>query len=312
MPKKIALLFAGQGAQSVGMGRDLAEQFSVAADLFRQADEILGRKLSEIAWSGPIEKLTKTSNCQPALYVHGLACFAALREVAGDLPIEGAAGLSLGEMTAHAAAGTFDFATGLKLVQRRGELMDEACAATSGAMAAMVGADENAVRALAADTDIDVANINAPGQIVISGERAKVEAAIAMAKEHGIRRATLLNVAGAYHSRLMETAYQKLGAALRHIPVLPPRFPVISNVTGLEAATPVEIRRTLQDQVTSTVRWVDCVERLAGLGCNFFIELGPGGVLAGLLRRTRKEVDVISVSEAESVRECAEKIVAQN
>ncbi len=312
MPKKIALLFAGQGAQSVGMGRDLAEQFSVAADLFRQADEILGRKLSEIAWSGPIEKLTKTSNCQPALYVHGLACFAALREVAGDLPIEGAAGLSLGEMTAHAAAGTFDFATGLKLVQRRGELMDEACAATSGAMAAMVGADENAVRALAADTDIDVANINAPGQIVISGERAKVEAAIAMAKEHGIRRATLLNVAGAYHSRLMETAYQKLGAALRHIPVLPPRFPVISNVTGLEAATPVEIRRTLQDQVTSTVRWVDCVERLAGLGCNFFIELGPGGVLAGLLRRTRKEVDVISVSEADSVRECAEKIVAQN
>jgi len=312
MPKKIALLFAGQGAQSVGMGRDLAEQFSVAADLFRQADEILGRKLSEIACSGPIEKLTKTSNCQPALYVHGLACFAALREVAGDLPIEGAAGLSLGEMTAHAAAGTFDFATGLKLVQRRGELMDEACAATSGAMAAMVGADENAVRALAADTDIDVANINAPGQIVISGERAKVEAAIAMAKEHGIRRATLLNVAGAYHSRLMETAYQKLGAALRHIPVLPPRFPVISNVTGLEAATPVEIRRTLQDQVTSTVRWVDCVERLAGLGCNFFIELGPGGVLAGLLRRTRKEVDVISVSDAESVRECAEKIVAQN
>src|SRR6266403_1340481 len=312
MPKKIALLFAGQGAQSVGMGRDLVKQFPVAADLFRKADEILGRNLSEVAWRGPIEDLTKTSNCQPALYVHGLACLAALCELTGAFPITGAAGLSLGEMTAHAAAGTFDFATGLKLVQRRGELMDEACAATSGAMAAMVGADENAVRALAADTDIDVANINAPGQIVISGERAKVEAAIAMAKEHGIRRATLLNVAGAYHSRLMETAYQKLGAALRHIPVLPPRFPVISNVTGLEAATPVEIRRTLQDQVTSTVRWVDCVERLAGLGCNFFIELGPGGVLAGLLRRTRKEVDVISVSEADSVRECAEKIVAQN
>src|SRR5437763_14814310 len=126
MPKKIALLFAGQGAQSVGMGRDLAEKFAAAADLFQQADETLRRRLSEIAWSGPIEELTKTSNCQPALYVHGLACFAALREVAGDLPIKGAAGLSLGEMTAHAAAGTFDFATGLKLVQRRGELMDEA------------------------------------------------------------------------------------------------------------------------------------------------------------------------------------------
>ena len=310
MPKKIALLFAGQGAQSVGMGRDLAEQFSVAADLFRQADEILGRKLSEIAWTGPIEELTKTSNCQPALYVHGLACFAALREVAGDFPITGAAGLSLGEMTAHAAAETFDFATGLKLVQRRGELMDEACAATSGAMAAMIGADENAVRAMAADADVDVANINAPGQIVISGERAKVEAAIGMAKEHGIRRATLLNVAGAYHSRLMETAYQKLGATLRHIPVLPPRFSVISNVTGLEATTPIEIRRTLQDQVTSTVRWVDCMERLADLGCDFFIELGPGGVLAGLLQRTRKGVDVTSVNDAESVGKCAERLAA--
>src|SRR5438876_4814407 len=309
MPKKIALLFAGQGAQSVGMGRDLAEQFSVAADLFRQADEILGRKLSEIAWSGPIEELTKTSNCQPALYVHGLACFAALRELVGDLPIEAAAGLSLGEMTAHAAAGTFDFATGLKLVQRRGELMDEACAATSGAMAAMIGADENVVRQLAADEDVDIANINAPGQIVISGERAKVEAAIGVAREYGIRRATLLNVAGAYHSRLMESAYEQLGAALQHVPMQPLRFPVISNVTGAEVRTPIEIRRTLQDQVTGTVRWLDCIERLAGLGCEFFVEFGPGGVLAGLMRRTRKDVDVISVSDADSVRKCAERLL---
>src|SRR5436309_9766847 len=151
MAKKIALLFAGQGTQCVGMGHDLAEQFPVAADLFRHADEILGRNLSQIAWNGPIEELTKTSNCQPALFVHGLACLSVLRELAGDFPIGGAAGLSLGEMTAHAAAGTFDFASGLKLVQRRGELMDEACAATNGAMAAMIGADESAVRALAAD-----------------------------------------------------------------------------------------------------------------------------------------------------------------
>src|SRR5216684_7856359 len=165
MSKKIALLFAGQGAQSIGMGRDLAEQFAVAADLFRQADEILGRNLSEIAWSGPIEELTKTSNCQPALYVHGLACLAALRELTGDFPITGAAGLSLGEMTAHAAASTFDFATGLKLVQKRGEFMDEACAATIGGMAALIGGLENDVRRLAADEDVDVANINAPGQI---------------------------------------------------------------------------------------------------------------------------------------------------
>ena len=305
MSKKMALLFAGQGAQTVGMGRDLAEQFPTASDLFRKADDVLERKLSEIAWNGPIEDLTKTSNCQPALFVHGLACLSVLRELAGNFPIGGAAGLSLGEMTAHAAAGTFDFATGLKLVERRGQLMDEACAATSGAMAAMIGADENSVRALAADADVDIANINAPGQIVISGERAKVEIAVSLAKEHGIRRATMLNVAGAYHSRLMESAYEKLGAVLRHVRVQSPSFPVISNVSGEEARTPVEIRRTLQDQVTGTVRWLDCMERLAALGCNFFIELGPGGVLAGLWRRTRKDVDVVSVSDAESVRKCA-------
>jgi [acyl-carrier-protein] S-malonyltransferase len=310
MVKKIALLFAGQGAQSVGMGRDLAEQFPTAADLFQEADDVLGRKLSEIAWRGPLEELTKTSNCQPALFVHGLACLSILRELAGDFPVGGAAGLSLGEMTAHAAAGTFDFATGLKLVQRRGELMDEACNATNGAMAAMIGADESAVRALAADASVDIANINAPGQIVISGEKAKVEIGIGVARDHGIRRATMLTVAGAYHSRLMESAYQKLGAVLLHVPVQPPRFPVISNVTGAEVATPIEIRRTLQDQVTGTVRWLDCMERLAGLGCDFFVELGPGGVLAGLLRRTLKDVDVMSVSDSASVQACAEKLRA--
>lgn len=308
MPKKNALLFAGQGAQTVGMGRDLAEQFPVAADLFREADEILGRKLSDIAWNGPIEELTKTLNCQPALYVHGLACLAALREIGGNFPVGGAAGLSLGEITAHAAGSTFDFATGLKLVQLRAQFMEEACAATLGGMAAMIGGKENDVRRLAADEDVDVANINAPGQIVISGELAKVEAAVGVAKEYGIGRAMMLNVAGAYHSRLMESAYEKLGAVLEHVPIQPPRFPVISNVTGMEVATPVEIRRTLRDQVTGTVRWLDCTERLIELGCDFFIELGPGGVLAGLLRRSRKDMGVISVTDAESVRKCAKAL----
>jgi len=308
MTRKIALLFAGQGAQSVGMGRALATHHPAAGDLFQQADQILGRSLSGIAWNGPLEELTKTSNCQPALYVHGLACLAALRGVAGDFAIEAAAGLSLGEWTAHAAAGTFDFATGLKLVETRGQLMDAACAATAGAMAAMIGADENSVRALAAATDVDVANLNAPGQIVISGESAKVEMAVSLAKEHGIRRATLLNVAGAYHSRLMNSAYEQLGQPLLEAELSAPRFAVMSNVTGGVVETLPEIRTALQDQVTSTVRWTDCLEALLERDCDLFIELGPGEVLAGLLRRTRKDAEVISVSDPASVHACAEKL----
>ena len=310
MESKIALLFAGQGAQSVGMGRDLAAHHPAAGDLFQKADQILRRSLSSIAWNGPLDELTKTSNCQPALYVHGLACLAALRNVAGDFPVEAAAGLSLGEWTAHAAAGTFDFATGLKLVETRGRLMDAACAATAGAMAAMIGADESNVRVLAADTDVDVANINAPGQIVISGESAKVELAVSLAKEHGIRRAMLLNVAGAYHSRLMNSAYDALDEPLLEAELQAPRFPVISNVTGAPAERLPEIRSTLREQVTSTVRWSECMENLLARGCNLFIELGPGEVLAGLLRRIRKDVDVISVSNPASVHACAEKLRA--
>ena len=308
MAKKIALLFAGQGAQSIGMGRDLAAHHPPAGELFQQADEILGRSLSGIAWNGPLEELTRTSNCQPALYVHGLACLAALRGIAGDFPIDAAAGLSLGEWTAHAAGGTFDFATGLKLVEKRGRLMEAACETSAGAMAAMIGADESAVRALAADTDVDVANINAPGQIVISGESAKVEMAVSMAKEHGIRRATLLNVAGAYHSRLMNSAYEQLGEPLLDANLRFPRFAVLSNVTGEPVGTLPEIRSTLREQVTSTVRWADCMESLLGHGCDLFIELGPGEVLTGLLRRTRKDVDVISVSDPASVQACAGRL----
>ncbi len=308
--KKIALLFAGQGAQCVGMGREVAAEFPIAAELFERADDCLGRKLSEIAWNGPLEELTRTANCQPALYVHGLACLAALRESAGDFAIEAVAGLSLGEWTAHAAARTFDFATGLRLVEKRGRLMEAACEETEGAMAAMIGADESAVRALAAATDVDIANLNAPGQIVVSGEAAKVELAVTLAKEHGIRRATLLNVAGAYHSRLMDSAYVQLGAELLEAELQMPTFPVVSNVTGQPAESLPEIRRTLQDQVTSTVRWTDCMEWLLARGCDLFIELGPGGVLAGLLQRTRKGTDVLSVSDPASIKACAEKLRA--
>ncbi|MFL6598946.1 MAG: ACP S-malonyltransferase [Chthoniobacterales bacterium] len=308
MPKKIALLFAGQGAQCVGMGRDLAERYPVAADLFRQADELLGRNLCDIAWKGPMEELTKTSNCQPALYVHALAALAALHEVFGKFEVGGAAGLSLGEITAHASAGAFDFATALKLVQKRGEFMDAACATTQGGMAAMIGGLENDVRRLAADEDVDIANINAPNQIVISGELANVETAVAVAKEYGIGRAMMLNVAGAYHSRLMESAYVKLEEVLAGIPIQSPRFPVISNVTGEEVKTPEEIQQTLRDQVTGTVRWTDCMQRLIDLDCDLFIELGPGNVLAGLLKRTNRDIAVISIGDAESVRKCCEAL----
>jgi [acyl-carrier-protein] S-malonyltransferase len=308
MAKKLALLFAGQGAQCVGMGRNLAEQFPVASDLFHHADEILGRSLSEIAWNGPIEELTKTSNCQPALYVHALAALAAFRDFVDDFPVGGAAGLSLGELTAHAAAGSFDFASGLKLVQKRGEFMDEACATTRGGMAAMIGGLENDVRRLAADEDVDIANINAPNQIVISGELANIETAVALAKEYGIGRATMLNVAGAYHSRLMQSAYEKLEKALAGVSIQSPGFPVISNVTGEEVKTPNEIQQTLRDQVTGTVRWTNCMQRLIDLGCDVFIELGPGNVLANLLKRTKRGTEVVSVGDADSVRKCAEAL----
>ena len=308
MTRKIALLFAGQGAQVVGMGRDLATDFVEAADLFQRADEVLGRKLSEIAWHGPIEELTRTSNCQPALYVYGLACLSVLRDIAGMFPVTAAAGLSLGEWTAHAAAETFSFEDGLRLVEQRGRFMEAACEATSGAMAAMVGGDETAVRALAAATDVDVANINSPGQIVISGERAKVEMAVGFAKEHGIRKAALLNVAGAYHSRLMDNAYLQVGEALLHVILQKPVFPVISNVTGERVESADEIRETLQAQVTGTVRWTDCMERMLDMGCDLFLELGPGGVLAGLMQRTRKGTEVISVTDAASLQSCVERL----
>jgi [acyl-carrier-protein] S-malonyltransferase len=290
------------------MGQDLAAEFVEAADLFRRADEVLGRNLSEITWHGPIEELTRTSNCQPALYVHGLACLSVLREIAGELPIAAAAGLSLGEWTAHAAAGTFSFEDGLRLVEQRGRFMEAACEATFGAMAAMIGGDESAVRALAAAADVDVANLNSPGQVVISGEQAKVEVAVGLARANGIRRATLLNVAGAYHSRLMEDAYIHVGEALSDVVLQKPGFPVMSNVTGAQVESADEIRRTLQDQVTGTVRWTDCMERMLEMGCDLFLELGPGGVLAGLMQRTRKGTEVLSVSDTASLQGCVEKL----
>jgi len=296
--KRIALLFAGQGAQTVGMGKDLAARYPEAAQLFEQADQILGRSLSRIAFAGPEEELTQTSNCQPALFVHGLACLAVLKKELGDFPVQAVAGLSLGEFTAHAAAGTFDFETGLRLVAQRGLFMQEACEQTVGGMAAMIGGDESAVRQLASETDVDVANLNSPGQIVISGESAKVALAVSLAKEHGVRVAKTLNVAGAYHSRLMNSAFLRLGEELQRTAFATPRFPVICNVDAMPVGEPEKIRESLQDQVTGTVRWTETMEYLVdNEKCDLFIELGPGGVLAGLLNRTRKGTPCVSITD---------------
>ena len=300
--KRIAILFAGQGAQTVGMGKDLAAKYLAAAALFTHADTILGRPLSGIAFDGPEGELTQTKNCQPALFVHGLACLAALRAEVGDFPIHASAGLSLGEFTAHTAAGTFDFETGLRLVAQRGLFMQEACEETIGGMAAMIGGDESAVRTLAAECDVDVANLNSPGQIVISGESSKVALAVSLAKEHGIRMAKTLNVAGAYHSRLMNSAFLLLGDALQATALHLPSFPVICNVDARPVREAEEIRESLQDQVTGTVRWTETIEYLVDEEkCDLFIELGPGGVLAGLLNRTRKGSACVSITDCASL-----------
>lgn len=284
------------------MGRDLAVHFPQAAELFAMADSILGYSLSNIAWNGPEETLTQTKHCQPALYVHGLACLAALRSLAGNFPVHAAAGLSLGEFTAHAAAGTFDFETGLKLVAQRGTFMQEACEATEGAMAAMIGGEEQAVVSLAADTDVDVANFNSIGQIVLSGKTAHIAEAVASAKERGIRMAKTLNVAGAYHSRLMQSAADKLAPVLAEAEIHSPALPVFCNVEAAPVHTPEQIRSTLQKQVTGSVRWTHTMERLVDQEhCDIFLELGPGGVLSGLLSRTRKGVPCLQVFDSASV-----------
>lgn len=302
--KKTALLFSGQGAQTVGMGKDLAAEFPAAAALFEKADSILGYPLSRIAFEGPTEELTKTSVCQPVLYVHGLACLAVLKEKFPRLEFLATAGLSLGEFTAHAAAGTFDFETGLRLVDKRARAMQEACEASTGGMAAIIGGEEDRVRELAAAADVDVANINAPGQIVLSGEASKIVVAVSLAKEYSARKAVELTVAGAFHSRLMEPAYQSLSAALAETHMIEPRVPVVCNVDAIEVRDPQTIRRTLADQVTGSVCWSQSVEYLIDkLHIEQFIELGPGGVIAGLVGRIRKGTPITSVSNVASLEE---------
>jgi len=293
----LALLFAGQGAQKVGMGKSLYENSAAARALYDEANRVLGWDLTKISFEGPDAELTQTKVCQPALFVHGLALHAALKEQ-GKLPaVSYALGLSLGEVTALTAAGVFDFSTGLKVVAERGRLMQVACEATVGGMAAIVGEERATVATLCQEFDVEAANFNAPGQIIISGEKAKIEAAVEAAKARGIKKAMALNVAGAYHSRLMVPARDAFAKFLETVKFNTPQFTVFTNTTGKAVSNPDDIRAALVKQVVSSVLWEDCMRSAVAAGATEFLELGMGGVLAGLARRTDKAWVVKSMAE---------------
>jgi [acyl-carrier-protein] S-malonyltransferase len=294
---QIVLLFSGQGAQKTGMGKDFVEASARVREMAVKADEVLGFALSQIMFEGPDEELTRTSRCQPALYLHGLMALSLIRERLPDFAPVAAAGLSLGEFTAHAAAGTFSFEDGLRIVGQRGAFMEEACLATEGAMAALIGGEEDQIRALAAAADVDVANLNAPGQIVLSGTGKGIDTAVAKAKEFGIRRAIKLNVAGAYHSRLMQSAQDQLAAELAQLSLQKPAIPVVCNFAATPVAEAAEIRTMLEKQVTGTVRWTASIQALVAMGHRHFLELGPGKVIAGLVAKIDKDAVVHSVED---------------
>ncbi len=293
----LALIFSGQGAQKVGMGKSVYAGSTAARELYDEANRVLGWDLKKTSFEGPESELTQTKVCQPALFVHGLAILATLKEKAKLPPVDFAMGLSLGEITALTAAGVFDFATGLRIVAERGRLMQLACEKTIGGMAAVIGEERTKVYELCREFDIEAANFNAPGQIIVSGEKAKVEAAVAAAKERGLKKVMTLNVAGAYHSRLMEQARVEFAGFLADVAFERPQFTIFSNTTGLVVAEPRQIREALVKQVVSPVLWEDCMRHCAAAGATEFWECGPGAVLAGMARRTEKSWIVKSFAE---------------
>lgn len=287
------------------MGRDFFDSSTTARAMIQEANEVLGFDLGNVMFEGPDEELTKTSRCQPALYLHGLIALALLKEKLPSFSPAAAAGLSLGEFTAHAAAGTFSFADGLRIVGKRGAFMEEACNNTKGSMAALIGGDEPNIRELAAAADVDVANFNAPGQIVLSGPASGIDRAVELAKDFGIRRAIKLNVAGAYHSRLMQSAQDKLASELAALEIATPAIPVIANFSAEAVHSPAEIRTTLEKQVTGSVRWTESIQRLIATGHTTFIELGPGKVIAGLVGKIHKDATVHSIEDLASLENVA-------
>lgn len=295
---KTALLFAGQGAQVVGMGKDLAAKFPSAKAWFDRANAALGYDLSAICFNGPDVELTKTENAQPGIFLVSWVAFQLLKEHVVTLKFDAAAGLSLGEFTALTAANALSFEDGLRVVRQRGRFMQEACEATHGGMAAIIGLDEGPTREVCAAAGVVLANLNCPGQLVISGETAKIEQACDLAKTKGAKRALPLPVAGAYHSPLMAGAQPRLQAELAKVKLSAPSVPVISNVNAQPHGQPAEISARLVEQVTASVRWEESMRHLLAQGFTRFIELGPGTALTGFMKRIDKTAVMLNVADA--------------
>lgn len=302
--KKVAYVFPGQGAQSVGMGKDLYDSYDSIKSLFKQADDAINFPITKMCFEGPDEELRKTVNAQPALVLVSIACLRAAQEVAGkSLPAPVfMAGHSLGEYTALAAANVIDFSTAVYLSRERGRLMYEAGMKQSGTMAAVLGLDEAVLAEVCKQTDTVIANINCPGQLVISGASDNVAKASEIAKVKGAARVTPLQVSGAFHSPLMQPAIPGMTEALSKVDFREPVVPIIANVTAQPLNGADQFRDELLNQLTSSVQWQKSVEYMLGQGVKSFIEIGPGKVLAGLIKRISRDAEMLNIGDAAAVK----------
>lgn len=304
MNKKIAFIFPGQGAQYPGMGKDLYEKSAAAKKIFDRADEVLNMGLSNICFFGSEDELKRTDICQPAILTMSIACLEALKEagIEGKKNPDYCAGLSLGEYSALVAAGVLSFQDALKLVRTRGELMEEVARKTSGKMVSIIGLDDDRVRKICVAAGVYIANLNCPGQIVISGEAKSIERASQEALNAGALKAIPLEVSGAFHSPLMQEASVKLSRELSSYSFKSPSIKVIFNVTAGYEADPEKIKSNLIKQVASSVLWQDSIRFILKFGVSDFIEAGPGKVLKGLLRRINSSALVCNVESYEDVK----------